>query len=350
MKGLKLAILCLSLLSQLSMAADQTVSSDISDLNDRITSLKGVSQSINDELSSQRAEIGQLKAEVKSANYENEKLRRQLLNEIKSVQRQNQAIIDTFVSGQALKKQTEDGSIMEIKPLRNYDLQTPDGKMILGGEEYLYVKEANATFQSRVDTGAAISSISAKNITEFERQGKKWLRFDVETNDRSITVEAPFVRMTQVRQTQNAELVDRPIIKLNVKLADYSVQTEFNLIDRSRMQYPLLIGRSLLTDICVVDVSRSYVQKRADDDGLIFLTRDNYNDAKKKGINPNAQYDERERSNKAGQIAVPVNTNINTGSNSERNLPSVSAQIDKKQNIGSVNLKAKPQETKQSSK
>lgn len=61
---------------------------------------------------------------------------------------------------------------MNVKPLRNYDLQTPDGKMILGGEEYVYVKEANATIAARIDTGASQSSISASNVTEFERNGK----------------------------------------------------------------------------------------------------------------------------------------------------------------------------------
>ena len=44
-----------------------------------------------------------------------------------------------------------------------------------------------------LDRGAAVSSITAQNIREFERQGKKWLRFDVITNDRTVTVEAPFV-------------------------------------------------------------------------------------------------------------------------------------------------------------
>ncbi len=336
MKGIKLAIISLALASSVVSAADPAVA----DLNDRLTSLKGVTQSINEELSSQRAVIGQLKAEVKAANDENARLRRQLLNELKSVQRQNQAIIDTIVAGPTLKKETQDGAVMEVKPMRNYDLQPPDGKMILGGEENIYVKEANATFQSRIDTGAAVSSITAQNISEFERSGKKWLRFDVITNGRTVSVEAPFVRITQVRQTQSEELIDRPVVKLNVKIADYSTQTEFNLIDRSAMQYPLLVGRSLLTDIAVVDVSRSFVQKRADTDGLFFLTRDAYKDAVKKGVNPNAKYDEQERLNKGGQLATPANRDINMGTDSERNLPAVSSKIDQDQNIGSV--KAEP--------
>ena len=74
MKGIKLAIISLALASSVVSAADPAVA----DLNDRLTSLKGVTQSINEELSSQRAVIGQLKAEVKAANDENARLRRQL--------------------------------------------------------------------------------------------------------------------------------------------------------------------------------------------------------------------------------------------------------------------------------
>lgn len=173
---------------------------------------------------------------------------------------------------------------MNVKPLRNYDLQTPDGKMILGGEEYVYVKEANATIAARIDTGASQSSISASNVTEFERNGKKWLRFDVIHNDRTIEVEAPFVKQTKLRQSSIEGYSYRPIVRLNVKIGDYSTAAEFNLIDRTQMQYALLIGRTLLTDIAVVDVSRKDVQPRADKNGLLIICTDDYNENKRMAL------------------------------------------------------------------
>ena len=100
MKGIKLAIISLA---SCKLCCKRSCPA-VADLNDRLTSLKGVTQSINEELSSQRAVIGQLKAEVKAANDENARLRRQLLNELKSVQRQNQAIIDLLSPVRHLKK------------------------------------------------------------------------------------------------------------------------------------------------------------------------------------------------------------------------------------------------------
>ena len=328
-----------------TLAADDSIDK----VNDKLTSLNGVIQSGNDELSSQRAQIGELKAELSASNEENAALKKQLFNELKAVQRQNQAMIDTLSAGHTIKKQNEDGTIMEVKPLRNYDLQTPDGKFIFGAQEYIYVKEVNATFSARIDTGATVSSISAQNISEFERKGKKWIRFDVVTNDRTVTCEAPFVRVAQVRQTQSGDnLVDRIVVRLNVKFGDYSTSTEFNLIDRSKMQHALLIGRSLLTDICVVDVSRAYVQKRADPDGLIFLTRDDYKEAVKKGINPNKTYDEKEKQNVAGLAASPASGDVNMGSDSEKNLPGVSARLE--QNLQQVKQETTKDDEKKTGK
>ena len=52
----------------------------------------------------------------------------------------------------------------------------PDGKMIPGETEWLYVEEANGNFMA-VDTGATTSSISAQDVTVFEREGRRWVKF-----------------------------------------------------------------------------------------------------------------------------------------------------------------------------
>ena len=301
--------------------------------------LNGTIQSINGELSSQRAEIGALKAEIKAINHDNYSGKQQILEELKALRRQNQALADSMFDN-PIKKKNEDGTVMEVKPLRNYDMQTPDGKYIFGGDEFFYVKEANATFAARVDTGAAYSSISASNITNFERNGKKWVRFDIIANERTVTVEAPFVRNTRVVQSAADDFDYRPVVKLQVKIADYSTSSEFNLVDRTKMQYALLIGRSLLQDIAVVDVSRRYIQPRADKDGLVFLKIDDYEDAKKKGINPNEKYDSEQKDQVAGMKAYPSKEyGSSLGADANNALPEVVAA--KNQNLPQENLKSK---------
>ncbi|MEE3208742.1 MAG: RimK/LysX family protein, partial [Pseudomonadota bacterium] len=39
--------------------------------------------------------------------------------------------------------------------------------------------------------------------------------------------------------------------------------TEFTLADRSRMSYPVLLGRSFLKDVAVVDVGQEFIHPRS---------------------------------------------------------------------------------------
>ena len=315
----KLTVISVFTLSYSVFAADTNI-------NDRLIEFKGTLSSINEELSSQRANIGELRAQ---SNYQ-EKVNREILNELKSLRRQNQAVIDSLYS----KEPNGDNKVVDIKPIKDYDLKTPDGKMIFGEDEFFYIKEADAIIDARIDTGATTSSLSAQDITEFERKGKKWIKFKVVANDRTIEVEAPFVRYSDIRQASSKETIRRYVVSLNIKVADYATQSEFTLHDRSRMQYALLIGRSLMQDIAVVDVSRDHVQGKpvSNNDAipLLILSHDDYEDAKKKGKNPNELYDKKKES-KAGQIAYPQQEFGNSiGTDSKNALPLVQAKKEQK--------------------
>lgn len=290
--------------------------------NEHLLQMQGQIQSINEELSSQRATLGRLSAELVAQRKENDEFRRNLLNELKALRRQNQSLLDNLYDNNLLLGANDR---TEVKPLRNYDLQTPDGKIYLGEDEYIYIKEADATFDSRIDTGAAVSSISARNITEFERNGKRWYRFTIEANDHNIEVEAPFVRTSIIRQSSSQKSIERVVVALNIKVGDYSAQTEFTLTDRSHMQYPVLIGRTMIQDIAVVDVSRDHIQGRNKDTFLV-LNGDDYEKAMKEGNDPNAEY-KAKRESMAGQVAFPSQEyGDNLGPNSENALPAVRNQ------------------------
>ena len=291
--------------------------------SERLIEMKGQIQSINEELSGQRANLGRLQAELVGQREDNDAFRRSLLKELKALRRQNQSLVDSLYDQHLILTPDE---ATEIKPLRNYDLQTPDGKMYLGEDEYIYIKEADATFDARIDTGAAVSSISAKNITEFERNGKRWYRFTIEANDQSFEVEAPYVRTSQIRQSSKHTLTERIVVSLNLKIGSFSTKSEFTLTDRTHMQYPLLIGRTLIQDIAVVDVARDHIQGRNKDTYLI-LNKDDYEAAMKAGKDPNAEFKQKHASS-AGQIAHPSRSyGANLGTNSENALPVVRTKL-----------------------
>jgi hypothetical protein len=136
---------------------------------------------------------------------------------------------------------------------------TPDGKMILGETEWLYVEEANGNFMSRIDTGATTSSISAHDVTVFEREGRRWVKFIMPIDGgKEVNVEAPFVKYIRIRQANGLE--DRPIVRMTIRIGSVTEKADFSLTDRSNMDFPVLMGREFIKDVAVVDVARENVQ------------------------------------------------------------------------------------------
>ena len=137
-------------------------------------------------------------------------------------------------------------------------------KDIIGGLEWIYMDPPRQHFRARVDSGAETSSLSARDIVEFERDGEDWVRFVFEhdnAND-SIELELPIVREALIRQASSDGLDRRFVVEIDVRLGDRLQRTEFTLTDRRRMTYPVLLGRAFLMDLYVIDVSRSYTHPR----------------------------------------------------------------------------------------
>ena len=121
-------------------------------------------------------------------------------------------------------------------------------------------------FRARIDSGAETSSLSASDVVEFERDGDDWVRFTFthDNADESVEFELPIKRTVLIRQPGVDEPERRFVIELDIRLGDQLQTTEFTLTDRSKMTYPVLLGRAFLMDLYVVDVSQSYTHQRYD--------------------------------------------------------------------------------------
>jgi len=132
-------------------------------------------------------------------------------------------------------------------------------KTVIGSEELVFLDDLKQQYKARIDTGATTSSLNATDIIEFERDGKKWVRFNFsKAMDNAQVIEAKIARTILIRQANNSEPTRRPIIELPVQLGDIKTLTEFTLADRSHMTFPVLLGRTFLKDIVMVDVARTY--------------------------------------------------------------------------------------------
>lgn len=131
----------------------------------------------------------------------------------------------------------------------------------MGSSEYVYLKPPGTRQRARIDTGAETSSLGISEYRLFERDGKRWIEVTLPAQadgEPEAVISRPLVRMVRIKR-HNAESVRRPVIKLRVKLGSIDEEIEFTLADRDDFEYPVLIGRNLLSSRAVVDVSRKYI-------------------------------------------------------------------------------------------
>jgi len=149
-------------------------------------------------------------------------------------------------------------------PVAVTDSKNLGNKIVVGKDEWLWIESVNRVYEARIDTGAKTSSISALDITPFEKDGKRWVRFRLapDDSDDSFEIEAPLVRYVKIRQASSNELDRRPVASLTVRLGKMTEVAEFTLTDRTQMSYPILLGREFLRDVAIVDVARENIQPK----------------------------------------------------------------------------------------
>ncbi|WP_290797678.1 ATP-dependent zinc protease [Halomonas sp.] len=141
-------------------------------------------------------------------------------------------------------------------------------KTAVGRSEWIGLPDVGTYLKARIDSGANTSSLSAREITRFERDGANWVRFKLGLTDDDVVVdgvrdewiEAPVER--RVRIVQASGEGSRPVVSLMMTLGPIRETVEFTLNDRTHLNYPVLLGRRFLMDITVIDVAETYLHER----------------------------------------------------------------------------------------
>ncbi|MDH0174825.1 ATP-dependent zinc protease [Aeromonas dhakensis] len=133
---------------------------------------------------------------------------------------------------------------------------------IYGWIEKGLIMPSGVAVKMKLDTGALTSSLDARDLRHFKRDGKPWVRFTLQVTDAntdrqvSQTLERPVEHMVTVRGAGGME--QRPTVTMSICLGDKVYEEWFTLRDRSKMIYPVLLGRRLLADLGAVDSSRTF--------------------------------------------------------------------------------------------
>ncbi len=156
-------------------------------------------------------------------------------------------------------QQSSENKLLETQN-ENYAVNSGD-KQVVGAVENVSITPPGEILPARIDTGAVTSSLDASNIEWFERNGDDWIRFTIinPKTKKEFTLERRIVRNVKIIQAVMDDVERRPVVELEVTIGKTTQMAEFTLSDRKHMEYPVLIGRNILMDIMVVDVSRKHI-------------------------------------------------------------------------------------------
>ena len=134
-----------------------------------------------------------------------------------------------------------------------------DEKLIMGWLETIYLQPGNLKVTAKLDTGAKTSSVHASKIEHFVKSGDPWVRFlfSPDKDSETVKIERPLIR-TAIIKERLAGSSKRDVVALTFCKNGKNYETEFTLNDRSNFNYPVLLGRSFLAGIALVDSSSTF--------------------------------------------------------------------------------------------
>lgn len=136
-------------------------------------------------------------------------------------------------------------------------------KQMIGALEHGNLPEFGITnLVMRVDTGAATSSLHVDNIEEFEREGERWISFDIHPDihdvDRTVKCESRVLSQKKVKSS-TADRQRRYVIRTRLEMGTRAWKIKLTLTDRSEMTYLMLLGRQAMEGKFYVDPEYEFI-------------------------------------------------------------------------------------------
>lgn len=151
------------------------------------------------------------------------------------------------------------GLVNAAEPVQSSDPYAPP--KVFGWVEKALLLPGHLPLHAKMDTGALTSSLDARDLERFRKDGRDWVRFVVEVQDDH---DQPH-RMRYEREVQRDVLLrgaggadHRPAVLMQICIGNQVYEEQFTLRDRGDMKYPLLIGRRTIEHLGLIDVKQQF--------------------------------------------------------------------------------------------
>ena len=125
-------------------------------------------------------------------------------------------------------------------------------KIKVGAVENVVLLPWGVTLPARMDTGAASSSLDARNLTI---EGKT-VEFNLPPQYGGRQIRLPILKWKTVKSAGATS--KRPFVMVELCIGSKRVRTQVNLNDRSNVKHPLIVGRNTLMHDFVVECATSF--------------------------------------------------------------------------------------------
>ena len=136
-------------------------------------------------------------------------------------------------------------------------------KLLVGAIELCDLPDLEITaLTARIDTGAQTSSLHVDNIEEFEREGERWVSFDIHPDIHNVDTIARREAKVKGRRkikSSNAQAEKRCVITTSFNIGGRRWKIQLTLTDRREMSYLMLIGRQAMKGRMTVDPEFEYL-------------------------------------------------------------------------------------------
>jgi hypothetical protein len=124
-------------------------------------------------------------------------------------------------------------------------------KIHIGVVEDVMLLPWGIVLPARIDTGAASSSIDARDI----RIEGNTVTFRLSPQYGGVELSLPIIGRKTIRSAEKRET--RVVVEIELCIASKRLRARVNLNDRSGVQYPMLLGRNVLMKNFIIDCSQT---------------------------------------------------------------------------------------------